>query len=224
MGLVFTGALADVRFPFSSPSLRGLTMEQLLPFLLFAFVASITPGPTNILVLSNASRFGLGAALPIVLGACCAAAAIVLLVGLGLGEVLARHPMLQRAMAWAGIAWLSWLAWQILRSEARSLDDPAEPGTRLGLGGAIGLQLVNPKVWMMALAVVGVFAGEGADKAARVVTLSLAFLLVSIPCMGAWALLGLGSARLWRSAAAQKRFNQAMALLLLASAWLSLVV
>ncbi|NWB64014.1 LysE family translocator, partial [Pseudomonas sp. F1002] len=30
----------------------------LLPFLLFAFVASITPGPTNILVLSNSARYG----------------------------------------------------------------------------------------------------------------------------------------------------------------------
>nr|MCQ3986206.1 LysE family translocator [Klebsiella pneumoniae] len=41
-------------------------MSQLLPFMLFTFVASITPGPTNILVLSNSSRFGLGAAMPII--------------------------------------------------------------------------------------------------------------------------------------------------------------
>ncbi len=41
-------------------------MSQLLPFVLFAFVASITPGPTNILVLSNSWRFGLGAAMPII--------------------------------------------------------------------------------------------------------------------------------------------------------------
>jgi len=41
-------------------------MESLLPFLLFAFVASITPGPTNILVLSHSSRRGLGATLPII--------------------------------------------------------------------------------------------------------------------------------------------------------------
>lgn len=34
-------------------------MASLLPFLLFAFVASITPGPTNILVLSHSSRQGL---------------------------------------------------------------------------------------------------------------------------------------------------------------------
>lgn len=31
---------------------------NLIPFLLFAFVASITPGPTNILVLANSQHFG----------------------------------------------------------------------------------------------------------------------------------------------------------------------
>lgn len=31
-------------------------MQSLVPFLLFAVVASITPGPTNILVLSNSQR------------------------------------------------------------------------------------------------------------------------------------------------------------------------
>lgn len=31
---------------------------SLIPFLLFAFVASITPGPTNILVLTNSQHFG----------------------------------------------------------------------------------------------------------------------------------------------------------------------
>lgn len=42
-------------------------MQSLVPFLLFAVVASITPGPTNILVLSNSQRHGLAAAWPIVL-------------------------------------------------------------------------------------------------------------------------------------------------------------
>ena len=41
----------------------------MLAFMLFAFVASITPGPTNFLVLSNSASHGLRAALPIILGA-----------------------------------------------------------------------------------------------------------------------------------------------------------
>ena len=102
-------------------------MSQLLPFMLFAFVASITPGPTNILVLSNSSRFGLGAAVPIILGACSAAALIVLLVCLGAGEWLLRHPQLQQLMTWLGLAWLFYLAWQIARSPVEPVEAAAAP-------------------------------------------------------------------------------------------------
>ncbi len=195
-------------------------MSQLLPFMLFAFVASITPGPTNILVLSNSSRFGLGAAMPIIFGACSAAALIVLLVGLGAGEWLLRHPQLQQLMTWLGLAWLFYLAWQIARSPAEPVEAAAAP-RRLGALGAAGLQLVNPKVWMMALAVVGVFSGAAAD-AGRYAIHALLFFLIAVPCLAAWALLGVGAAQLLHSAAHLRRFNYAMALLLVLSALLSL--
>ena len=200
-------------------------MDQLLPFALFAFVASITPGPTNILVLSHSSRFGLTTTWPIILGACAAAALLVLLVGTGLGDVLARHAAIQTALSWAGIAWLSWMAWQIFSAPAEAIDpDRPVEGPRLGLTGAAGLQLVNPKTWMMALAVVSVFAGAEADRTVRVLWLSLAFFAISIPCMTAWAYLGRGAAKFCRSAVAMGRFNRVMAVLLLVSAWLTLVV
>ncbi len=198
-------------------------MESLLPFLLFAFVASITPGPTNILVLSHSSRRGLGATLPIIFAACAAAALIVLAVGLGVGETLLQFPRVQQAMAWGGVLWLSWLAWQILQSAPPSLDAPIRTHEGLGVMSAATLQLVNPKVWMMAVAVVSVFAGGG-DKTLRVLVLSLAFLLVSLPCMTLWALLGLGSARAFSSPRAFRGMNTALALLLLVSAWLTVLV
>ncbi|AUM70144.1 LysE family translocator [Pseudomonas fluorescens] len=200
-------------------------MDQLLPFALFAFVASITPGPTNILVLSHSSRFGLATTVPIILGACAAAALLVLLVGTGLGDVLARHATVQTALSWAGIAWLSWMAWQIFSAPAQAIDpDRPVEGPRLGLAGAAGLQLVNPKTWMMALAVVSVFAGAEVDRTVRVLWLSLAFFAISIPCMTVWAYLGRGAARFCRSAVAMGRFNRVMAVMLLVSAWLTLVV
>jgi threonine/homoserine/homoserine lactone efflux protein len=197
-------------------------MQSLLPFLLFAFASTITPGPTNILALSHGARFGVRATLPLVLGACLAAALIVLLVGLGLGEALLRYPRVQLAMSWLGALWLSWLAWQLWRSAAAQLN--TTDARELGPLGAAALQLVNPKVWMMAVAVVSVFAAGSADKALRVLQLSLIFLLLAIPSMTAWALLGAGSARLLQSPQRMKRFNQMLALLLFASTWLALLL
>lgn len=196
------------------------SFPTLLPFLLFAFVASITPGPTNILVLSNSARYGLAAAVPIIFGACASAATIVLLVGSGAGSSLTTLPAVQTAMQWIAVAWLSYLSWQIFSAPAEAVTT-RDTDARLGMVGAASLQLINPKTWMMALAVVSVFAGGGEQRLAHVMYLSLAFFLISLPCLGVWALLGAGSTRWLRSPGSMQRFNRCMALLLLGSTWLS---
>lgn len=174
-------------------------MPSLLPFVLFALVATLTPGPTNILVLSHGARFGLRATLPLVLGACLAA-----------------------ALSLLGALWLSWLAWTLWRGAAEPLA-PAAGRAKLGPCGAALLQAVNPKVWMMAVAVVGVFAVGAPDRSARVMQLSLIFLLMALPCMSLWAMLGAGSARLLCSPRRLCWLNRSLALLLLASTWLALL-
>ncbi|HHJ1299776.1 MULTISPECIES: LysE family translocator [Pseudomonas] len=191
--------------------------QSLLPFILFALVASISPGPTNLLILAHGARQGLRASVAPILAGCGAAAAVVLLVGLGLGELLLRHPLAQQLMSWAGVLWLSWLAWRILRSAGQPLDLSAEK--HFDAFSAASLQVVNPKVWMMAVAVIGVFAAP----ALPVWQLALVFLLIALPCMTAWALLGVGSARWLQAPARLLWFNRGLAGMLLVSAWAALL-
>ncbi|WP_262927244.1 LysE family translocator [Phytohalomonas tamaricis] len=171
-------------------------MQTLVSFMLFAFVASITPGPTNLLVLVQSLRHGLKATLPLVVAACLAAAAIVWLVGCGLGGLLNAHPSFQTAMGWLGVAWLSYLAWRIFVSAPSGVDIDGEQANavRFRIRDAAGLQLSNPKTWMMALAVVGVFAGHVGDRIEEVTRLALLFFAISVPCLSVWALLGTGAA------------------------------
>ncbi|WP_313711862.1 LysE family translocator [Pseudomonas sp.] len=187
--------------------------QSLLPFILFALVASISPGPTNLLMLAHGAREGMRASLVPILAACGAAAAVVLLVGMGLGELLMRHPLAQRAMSWAGVLWLSWLALRMLRSAGEPLDTSS--GSTFGPLSAASLQVVNPKVWMMAVAVIGVFAAPSLP----VWQLALVFLLIALPCMAAWAALGVGSARWFQAPGRLLWFNRGLAGVLLVSAW-----
>jgi len=201
-------------------------MQPMLPFILFAFVASITPGPTNILALTNASRFGLGAAIHVILGSCVAVSGMVIVIGIGLGATLTGHPLTQSLMSWGGLVWLSYLSWQMFRSAPAELHPETETPAGVPLGGlqAAALQLVNPKAWMMVLAVVGVFTVGHAHRIHLILRLSLVFLLISMPCVGVWAGLGRWAGKLFRSPSAIRGFNQVMAVMLFASAWLSLVV
>ncbi|MFI7868376.1 LysE family translocator [Ectopseudomonas khazarica] len=197
-------------------------MNQWLPFILFASAASITPGPTNLLILGSASRFGLPIALTIALGASLGASLMLLVVGLGLGELLARTPLLQTAMTWAGAAWISWMACKLMRRDAAGIEArPIE--RRQGFVQGAVLQLINPKTWLMTLSVTAIFL-DGQASPSRVTIHAALFLLVSTPCLLSWGLLGAGSARLLRQPSRLLLFNRAMALLLLASVWLPLLM
>jgi hypothetical protein len=98
----------------------------------------------------------------------------VLLVGSGFGQSLVHWPKVQTAMQWIGIAWLR-VSWPGRFSAASPELEMAATDKPLGLTGAAGLQLINPKTWMMALAVVSVFAGNGSDRQHQVLSLSLVF-------------------------------------------------
>lgn len=49
-------------------------MENLTAFSLFAIVASITPGPTNFIILNLSSRYKISKTFPVILGSCIGAA------------------------------------------------------------------------------------------------------------------------------------------------------
>ncbi|MGM8934966.1 LysE family translocator [Pseudomonas neustonica] len=194
-------------------------MIQLLPFLLFAFVASITPGPTNLLAMSSSARFGLRATLPIVFCGCLASAGVVLAVGLGIGKILFSMPIVAQLLGWIGALWLSYLGWQI--TQAPSTIDATTKGERPLSGWATALmQLINPKPWTVALAVVSVFV---TSTGAPAWLLALLFLLIAVPCMLLWAWLGLKASRWLQTGIKLQRFNQVMGLLLAISGWLSLL-
>lgn len=195
-------------------------ISQILPFVTFAFVASITPGPSNLLVLGNSARYGFVATLPIILGSCAGSATLVMFVGFGIGGWLAEHPNIQTAMSWAGALWMSYLAWQIATQETGPLrSEPHRPTSGLT---AAALQAVNPKTWGMAVAVVSVFAGVNADLQ-RYALLSCIFLMISIPCLGIWATLGSRVGPAVQSGTVARAFNLLLGAALLASAWVGIL-
>lgn len=88
-------------------------MENLTAFSLFAIVASITPGPTNFIILSLSSHYKISKTLPVILGSCIGAALLVLVVGIGLGSTILAYPVIQKIMTWSGLIWLTVLAWKL---------------------------------------------------------------------------------------------------------------
>ncbi|WP_421532051.1 LysE family translocator [Lelliottia amnigena] len=190
---------------------------DLMPFLLFAFVASITPGPTNILILTNSQHVGVIKTVPAILGGCVAASLIVLISGAGAGEILRQYPLVRQVMSWAGVLWLSWMSWQLFSAPAANLSTGTH--RRFTARAAALLQVINPKTWMMALAVVSLFAPAGANALHDMALMALWFLMISMACLMCWAWLGKAVNRVFRTTVAMVRFQRLMALCLFISAW-----
>ncbi len=180
----------------------------------FSIAMYITPGPNNVMVAASAANHGIGATLPHMLGIAAGFSVMLTLVCAGLGSALVSWPLLLPLFRWVGAAWLVVLAWQIA-----SAPPPGEGGRGrvLGFFGAAAFQWINPKAWLIAAAAAGEYLSPDRPLAVQLARIFVVFLLVGMPCLLVWALLGSGAARLLHSPARLRAFNVAMALLLVAS-------
>lgn len=193
-----------------------------LNFFLFALIASITPGPSNLMSLMIGTRRGALAAMPFILGASISAALILWLSGIGLAHVVADRPWLKIAMGWGGALWMTWLAWKLFFAESGGFQ---QTGTKIvGWRHGAGLQVINPKTWMMALSVTGIFALPDADSMRHISILALIFFLVAVPCLLSWGWLGQSLSTMKNYSKKETLINRLLAFILLVTVWSALLV
>jgi len=184
----------------------------------FAVAMSATPGPNNAMVTASGATWGFWRTLPHMLGITVGFAVMVVAVALGAGEVLRAYPWAQVVMRWLGAAYLLWLAWHIATAQPNAPEAAGSRARPLGFWRAALFQWINPKAWVISFGgVVTYTSAGGGGVTAQAVLLGVIFLLVTLPSTAVWTLIGVGAAKLLRTQAALRRFNVAMAALLVAS-------
>jgi threonine/homoserine/homoserine lactone efflux protein len=101
-----------------------LPADLLLALVIFAFVALITPGPNNIMLMASGVNFGLQASLPHLFGIFLGFLVMIVLVGLGIGSLFAAQPWLHTALKTASALYMLWLAWRL--AQATEIGDGGE--------------------------------------------------------------------------------------------------
>jgi threonine/homoserine/homoserine lactone efflux protein len=195
----------------------GLTIhpETLWALAAFAFVASITPGPNNLMLMTSGVKYGFGRTLPHLTGVVLGFALMIAVVGLGLSILFERYPQILPTMRIAGSLYMVWLALRIALAKPIS---KAEPGGRpIGFFTAAGFQWVNPKAWAMALGALAAYAGVVDSYAGGVLLIAALCGVIAIPCCIAWTLFGASLSRLLMDPRVSRPFNWTMAALLVAS-------
>lgn len=184
-------------------------MFSWLSFLSYAVVTAVTPGPNNLMSLSNASRLGFRRGFPFNLGILTGFSAVMLLCTFFCSALGAFLPKLRLPMLIVGAAYMLYLAWKTFRSSPELEEKSARGGYLSGLA----LQFVNPKIYIygvvsMEAYILPFYQGDWLRLA--LFAILLAFMgFVSTVC---WALFGSAFKTLFSKYA--KVTNTVMALLL----------
>ena len=192
-----------------------MTAGQAIPFLLFAVVAAITPGPSNLILTSTGAAVGVLRGLPTLLGQVMGMGLMLFLVGFGIGSLILTSPVIVQALKWCGIGFLLWLSWKI--ATARYTDEP-EGRVHLGFWQAAAFQWINPKSWLVCAGAVGTyFQAHDSSALAQSGFLAILFILAALPSCFVWLAAGAGLQRFLRTERTARIFNLAMGGLLAAS-------
>lgn len=177
-------------------------------------MASITPGPNNMMLMASGVNHGIKKSIPHYLGICFGFPAMVAVVGFGVGGVFARYPDIFLYLKVAGVSYLLYLAWKI--ANAGNQDASVSIRNPFSFIQATGFQWLNPKAWAMVTGTLAVFADQN-NFYSSVVSIVLVYFFMGLLCMAVWLKVG-QTLRLFLNTESRVRFfNISMAILLVLS-------
>lgn len=113
-------------------------------FFTYAIVTAMTPGPNNIMSMSNGSRRGFRGALPFNFGILAGFGAVMVLCTAFCSLLSVWIPRVKAPMLAAGACYMLYLAWETFRGS----DTIEEDHSRDGFLSGLLLQFVNPKIYI----------------------------------------------------------------------------
>ncbi|WP_282609498.1 LysE family translocator [Pelagibius sp. Alg239-R121] len=193
-----------------------MSQDTVFALIGFAFAMSISPGPGNFLLLTSGVNFGFVRSLPLVLGISAGFLTMVFCVGIGLGQILNKAPIIYTLLKFVCAAYVFWLAVKIARSRSigsSASDQMAQP---ISFIQAALFQLVNPKAWAVALIVTVSYTNPD-NYLTSLVLMILLFAIVNLPSISVWAISGVALRLVLGEGRRIALFNLAMAILLVGS-------
>lgn len=178
-------------------------------FLTYACVTAATPGPNNIMAMSNASRKGFKKSLPFTLGISLGFFLVMLICTLFCSMLSEVIPKIKLPMLIVGAIYMLYLAWETFRSSGNI----EEKHTHDGFLSGMLLQFINPKIYIycimsMEAYVLPIYQG----KPLWLFTFAVLLTVLGNSFTMCWA--GFGSVFKWLFSKNSKIVNTIMALLL----------
>ncbi|MBA4365387.1 MAG: hypothetical protein C0398_05200 [Coprothermobacter sp.] len=190
---------------------------ELLPVLGYALVSIFTPGPNNITSSSLGMRVGYPRTLRFIGGVVTGFFCIMVATGLLTELLVSAYGRIAIVLKIAGVAYLLWIAWTVVRPQDKKHASPAASGTRYRDG--LLLQLVNPKVILFGLTMYATLLAPLTKSWLTVVISAVSLAALSFCSTSLWALLGAGIQRFIANPRVRFAYSLVLVGLLLYAAW-----
>lgn len=200
----------------------NIDLPLFLSFASFAFIASLTPGPNNFMLMSSGALFGFRRTIPHIFGVFIGFNILMFAAILGLGILIEELPWVLIVVKTAGALWLSWLGLQFLRTaiqpKQKEKNEPKGRARPLRFIEAAAFQWANPKAVIIAIAVAGAYVGISEHLRVRAVLICATFLIAGALAATSWTIAGASLNRYMSSGRPAIILNLIMAVLLFATA------
>ena len=163
-------------------------VATLTPFLIYVVVTTFTPGPNNILAMSNAARDGYRGTLRFLAGIFSGFWLVMALCGLLNALLVGLLPQVRAWLVWLGAAYMVYLALHILLAKPKPQGERAADLNTFWAG--FGLQFLNLKVILYGITVFAIFIAQLAPNPWMVALFAPALAAVGFLSTSCWALGG----------------------------------
>ncbi|QUI23756.1 LysE family transporter [Vallitalea pronyensis] len=163
-------------------------MPSIANFLSYVFLTTFTPGPNNIMSMSNASRYGLKRSIRFNLGIFTGFFIIIVMCNIFSVTLYQVIPSVKPLMTYIGAGYILMLAWKTFKSK------PGKKGTintyTDTFQSGLLLQFVNPKVILYGITIVSTFIAPYYHAPMILGGFSLFLAFISFVSTCSWALFG----------------------------------
>ena len=192
----------------------GAVVNELVAFLGFALVGTVSPGPNNTVLWASGMTFGLRRTTAHILGTALGMGALVLGVAAGIGALFDAVPVAELLLKVVGSAYLLWIAFHVVGGGGIGRTEVPHPLS--AWQGAV-FQWVNPKAWVFTIAAVGTFLPRALPRPVGAILLTGILMVVVVGSSSIWAAGGAALGRVVEDERRRRAVGIALAILLVAS-------
>jgi homoserine/homoserine lactone efflux protein len=187
--------------------------ELWLAYLIACIVISLSPGAGAVNTMSNGMVYGVRHSLPAIMGLQLGYGAQFIIVGVGLGALLASSTTLFDVIKWLGVLYLVWLGIQKWRQPSLQItsDSRCSLDYRKRFWQATLVNLTNPKATVFLVALLPQFLDLSQPQLPQFTIMTITGLSVDIVVMLGYATLATTLARWWKEERHQRRINRVFA-------------